>query len=192
MRLPTACPKCQRERLPGVDACARCGLLVARWEGFAVEEPSHPALEEPWRKLEAAWNDDKAHSAFLELAATVDGLDVAAAKYRKRKLAAPDDGRAERGLERAVTMAQTLYVARAQAERPPRAPVILKLLGTMFAGLILLVAVYVVIVTFMRPPDNGVDARTRSQSTPPPSAPMTSPHRQTSSAPPPASSAPRR
>ncbi len=192
MRLPTACPKCQRERLPGEDACARCGLLVARWEGFAAEEPTHPALEEPWHQLEASWNDDKAHNAFLELAATVDGLDVAAAKYRKRKLATPDDERAERGLARAVTMAQTLYVARAQAERPPRAPVILKIAGTMFAGLILLAAIYVVIVTFVRPPDNSGDARTRIQTTPPPSAPMTSPHRQTSSAPPPASSAPRR
>ena len=191
VRLPTACPKCQRERLPGEDACARCGLLVARWEGFAVEEPTHPALEEPWHKLEAAWGDDKAHTAFLELAATVDGLDVAAARYRRRKLAAPEDEKAERGLQRAVTMAQTLYVARAQAERPPRAPIILKIAGTMFAGLILLAAVYVVIVTFARPRDNG-DARTRIQSIPPPSAPMTSPRRQTSSAPPPASSAPRR
>lgn len=192
MRLPTACPKCQRERLPGEDACARCGLLVARWEGFAVEEPSHPALEEPWHALEAAWDEDKAHTAFLELAAAVDGLDVAAAKYRKRQVATPDDARAERGLQRAVTMAQTLYVARAQAERPPRAPIILKIVGTMFAGLILLAAVYVVIVTFVRPPDDARDARTRIQSTPPPSAPTTSPHRQTSSAPPPASSAPPR
>jgi hypothetical protein len=191
VRLATACPKCQRERIPGEDSCARCGLLVARWEGFAAEDPTHPALEEPWQKLEASWGDDKAHSAFLELASTVDALDVAAAKYRRRKLATPGDEKAERGLARAVSMAQTLYVARAQAERPPRAPVILKIVGTMFAGLILLAAIYVVIVTFTRTPNND-DVRTRSPTTPPPSAPMTSPHHQTSSAPPPASSAPPR
>jgi len=191
VRLATACPKCQRERMPGEDACARCGLLVARWEGFAVEEPTHPALEEPWKKLEASWSDDAAHSAFLELAATVEGLDVAAAKYRRRKLAAPEDEKAERGLQRAVSMAQTLYVAKAKAERPPRAPIILKIVGTMFAGLILLAAIYVVIVTFAQRPNNE-DARTRIPSSPPPSAPMTSPHHQTSSAPPPASSAPKR
>ena len=190
MRLPTACPKCQRERLPGEDACARCGLLVARWDGFAAEEPTHPALEEPWRALEAAWQDDKAHAALLELAATIDALDVAAARYRRKQLAAPDDERAARGLARAVTMAQTLYVARAKAERPSGAPVILKVVGTMFAGLILLAAVYVVIVTFVRP--GRSDVRTRNPSTLPPSAPMTSPRRQTSSAPPPASAAPRR
>lgn len=199
MRLATACPKCQRERIPGEDSCARCGLLVARWEGFAAEDPTHPMLEEPWQKLEASWNDDAAHSAFLELASTVDALDVAAAKYRRRKQAAPEDARAERGLARAVSMAQTLYVARAQAERPPRAPVILKIVGTMFAGLILLAAIYVVIVTFARPRNNeevggpaGADVRTKSPTTPPPSAPTTSPRRQTSSAPPPASSAPPR
>ena len=189
VRLATACPKCQRERVPGQDACARCGLLVARWEGFAVEEPTHPALEVPWQKLEQSWSDDAAHTAFLELAATVEGLDVAAARYRRRTLADPADERAARGVQRAVTMAQTLYVAKAQAERPPRAPVILKIVGTMFAGFILLAAVYVVIVTFTRRPD---DARTRSPQIPPPSVPMTTPRHQTSSAPPPASSAPKR
>ena len=191
VRLATACPKCQRERIPGEDSCARCGLLVARWEGFAAEDPTHPALEEPWAKLEASWSDDAAHSAFLELAATVEGLDIAAAKYRRRQLATPGDEKAERGLSRAVSMAQTLYVAKAQAERPPRAPVILKIVGTMFAGLILLAAIYVLIVTLTQRPNND-DVRTRSPTTPPPSAPMTSPHHQTSSAPPPASSAPRR
>lgn len=189
VRLATACPKCQRERVPGEDACARCGLLVARWEGFAVAEPTHPALEAPWQKLEQSWTDDAAHGAFLELAATVEGLDVAAAKYRRRKLADPSDERAERGVQRAVTMAQTLYVAKAKAERPPRAPVILKIVGTMFAGLILLAAIYVVIVTFTRTPD---ESRRRTLPTQPPSALTTTPHHQTSSAPPPASSAPSR
>lgn len=192
VRLATACPKCQRERMPGEDACARCGLLVARWDGFAVEEPTHPALEEPWKQLEQSWDEDAAHSAFLELAATVEGLDVAAAKYRRRKQAAPEDQKAERGLSRAVSMAQTLYVAKAKAERPPRAPMILKIVGTMFAGLILLAAIYVVIVTFAPRPNDNDEARTRSPTIPPPSAPMTSPHHQTSSAPPPASSAPKR
>jgi hypothetical protein len=149
----------------------------------------HPALEEPWQKLEAGWHDDAAHLRFLELAATVDGLDVAAAKYRKRKLAEPEDERAEKGLQRAINMAHTLYVAKAEAERPPRAPAILKIVGTMFAGLILLAAVYAVIVTFTTPPDNS---KMRTPPTPPPSAPTTSPHHQTSSDPPPASSAPSR
>ncbi len=123
---------------------------MTRWEGFAAEEPTHPALEEPWQQLVAGWDDDAAHTRFLELAAAVDGLDVAAARYRKRKQADPSDARAERGLQRSVTMAQTLYVARAEAERPPRAPMILKLVGTMFAGLVLLAAIWAVVISFRR------------------------------------------
>jgi hypothetical protein len=178
--------------MPGEDSCARCGLLVARWEGFAAEEPNHPALDEPWQKLLAEWQDDAAHTRFLELAATVDGLDIAAAKYRRMQLATPEDARAEKGLSRAVNMAQTLYKAKAQAERPPRAPIILKVVGTMFAGMILLTAIYVVMVTLVRPSVSRQEPRMQSPPTPPPSAPSPPPHRQTSSAPPPASSAPRR
>jgi hypothetical protein len=177
--------------MPGEDSCARCGLLVTRWEGFAVEEPNHPALDEPWQTLQSEWNDDAAHARFLELASTADALDVAAAKYRKRQLATPDE-KAEKGLQRAVNMAQTLYRAKAQAERPPRAPLILKLVGTMFAGLILLTALYVVLVTFVRPHDHAQDPRMQNPPTPLPSEPSPSPHHQTSSAPPPASSAPTR
>jgi hypothetical protein len=178
--------------MPGEDACARCGLLVARWEGFAAAEPNHPALDEPWQKLQTEWHDDAAHGRFLELASSVDGLDVAAAMYRRRQIATPDDAKAEKGLQRAVNMAQTLYRAKAQAERPPRAPMILKLVGTMFAGFILLTALYVVMVTFVRPSGSREEPRTQTPPTPPPSAPIPSPHHQTSSAPPPASSAPRR
>jgi hypothetical protein len=152
VRLSTVCPKCQRERLPGEDACARCGLLVARWEGYAIEEPTHPALDTPWVELEANWQSDEAHQKFLELAAACDGLDMAAARYRKRSLADVTDARAKKGVERAVTMAQTLYRARAAAERPPRAPAILKLVGTMFAGFILIAAVWVLVVALRTRP----------------------------------------
>jgi hypothetical protein len=144
MRVPVTCPKCQRERLPGKNACVRCGLLVTRWEGFAVVEPTLPALDEPWAELERKWEDAEAHHRFLDLAATLDGLDVAAARYRRINLLRPDDERAQVGLRQAAERAQRLYVTRAQMERPPRAPAILKLLGTMFAGLILLAALWAV------------------------------------------------
>jgi hypothetical protein len=142
MRTPMTCPKCQRERVPGKDACVRCGLLVERWDGFGSIEPSLPALDQPWDELQGKWEDAEAHLRFLDLAASLDGLDVAAAKYRRVNLARPDDDRAQTGLRQAAERAQRLYVARAQMERPPRAPAILKLLGTMFAGLILLAALW--------------------------------------------------
>lgn len=150
MRLPTVCPKCQRERMPGEDSCARCGLLVARWEGFAAEEPTHPALDEPWRALGASWQDEAAHKRFVELAASVDALDIAAALYRQRQRAVPDDTRAADGLARAVSMAQTLYVTRAELERVPGTPVALRLFGTLFAGLILVAAIWAIVLIVRR------------------------------------------
>jgi hypothetical protein len=144
MRMAMTCPKCQRERVPGKDACVKCGLLVSRWEGFATVEPSLPALDEPWAELQEKWHDAQAHHRFLDLAATLDGLDVAAAKYRRINLVRPDDERAQTGLRQAAERAQRLYVTRAQMERPPRAPAILKLMGTMFAGLILLAALWAI------------------------------------------------
>ena len=144
MRVPMTCPKCQRERLPGQNACVRCGLLVARWDGFVNVEPSLPALDLPWAELQNNWEDAEAHLRFLDLATQLDGLDVAAARYRRITLARPDDERATTGLRQAAERAQRLYVTRAQMERPPRAPAILKLMGTMFAGLILIAALWAV------------------------------------------------
>ncbi|MFI5289688.1 MAG: hypothetical protein ACHQ17_08555, partial [Polyangia bacterium] len=69
MRIATSCPKCQRERRPGEDACARCGLLVARWEGFLLELPLLPPVDQAWDELLRAWHDDEAHRRFLQIAA---------------------------------------------------------------------------------------------------------------------------
>jgi hypothetical protein len=124
---------------------------VSGWDGYAVDVPTHPALDEPWAALLSRWNDDAAHARFLELAATADALDVAAARYRQRRQVDRDDARAHKGLERAVLLAQRLYQARAQAERPPRAPLLLKIAGTMFAGLILMAAVWVLVIAARSP-----------------------------------------
>jgi hypothetical protein len=129
--------------MPTAASCPRCGLLVTRWGGFALDVPTHPALDQPWEELLGAWDDDTAHARFLEAAATADALDVAAARYRQRRLVTPDDGRAQRGLEKAATLAQRLYQMRARSERPPKAPIVLRVVGTMFAGLILVAALWV-------------------------------------------------
>src|SRR6476469_7668813 len=114
MSLPATCPKCQRTRQAGQDACAQCGLLVTRWEGFQLEVPSLEPVDKAWSDLQAQWTDDEAHQRFLDMAAQFDGLDVAAALYNKRSMDEPQDGRAREGLSRAVTLAQTLYAAKAR------------------------------------------------------------------------------
>lgn len=117
VRVPIVCPKCQRERKPGEDACARCGLLVARWDGFVLELPSVPEVDAAWTALAEAWHDAEAHRRFLELASSLDALDVAAAHYREAKRARPGDPRADDGLRRAVSLAESLYAQKAQAAR---------------------------------------------------------------------------
>jgi hypothetical protein len=117
MRTMVVCPKCQREARPGDPACARCGLLVSRWEGFIYERPVLQPVDEAWKRLEINWEDDRAHRQFLELAVSVDGLDVAAAHYQEARRARPDDSRASEGVRRSVALAQSVYTARSQAER---------------------------------------------------------------------------
>src|SRR5579883_1192808 len=77
-----ACPKCARVRQPGEDACARCGLLVTRWDGFVPDVSPHPLVDAAWEALLASWEDDGAHKRFLELSVSAGALDLAAARYR--------------------------------------------------------------------------------------------------------------
>ena len=115
----TVCPKCGYERPGGADACPRCGLLVSRWSGYLAPSLEHPALDVLWAKVEADWDDDGPHARFLDQAATLGALDVAAAHYRRRLLqseAAGGDARAQAGVDRAVRLA--LEIQGVQAPDP--------------------------------------------------------------------------
>jgi hypothetical protein len=140
VRVPIVCPKCQRERKPGEDACARCGLLVARWEGFVLELPSVPEVDAAWKQLQDVWHEADAHRRFLEQASSLDALDVAAARYREAKRERPGDARAEDGLRRAVSLAESLYAQRAQAARTAMPSGWLRVAGLVGAILVLSVA----------------------------------------------------
>lgn len=137
------CPKCQRERRPGEDACARCGLLVTRWEGFSEDVAKLEPVDAAWEALKREWHDEDAHRRFLDLSAQVSGLDVAAAHYRRAARERPDDPRPEMMLKRAFMLAQNLYAARAQAERTQLPSGWVRALGfvgaaiVVFAGLML-------------------------------------------------------
>ena len=119
--------------------------MVAHWGHFAATAPPvDPVLDAPWAALELAWDQDGAHGKFLDAAASADALDVAAAHYRRRRDANPEDARARAGLERTLMLAQRIYQARAQSERtPPSSVKTLKLLGTLFAGLMFGAVVYI-------------------------------------------------
>ncbi len=140
----TVCPKCGEERRPGADACRRCGLLVSRWATFKKDIlPAVPVLDALWAKLEADWENDALHARFLDEAATLGSLDLAAARYRAR-LRRGDDPRAQAGLDRAVRLVLQLH----KVEGPDPA------LGTAarlvkFAGIFIAVVLFVATVWVM-------------------------------------------
>jgi hypothetical protein len=152
MRIATSCPKCQRERRPGEDACARCGLLVARWEGFLLELPLLPPVDQAWDELLRAWHDTEAHRRFLQIAAGSDGLDVAAAHYRQAEREHPDDPRARAGIDRAVSMAVNLYVGKSLAARTSVPSGWLRLAGLAGAIVVVLAALGLFYMLFTRAP----------------------------------------
>jgi hypothetical protein len=150
MRAPLACPKCQRERRPGEAACARCGLEVDRWDGFAAAPPAHEALDAAWAALLTSWEDNDAHRRFLEAAAHMDALDIAAARYQERRREYPSDARADTGLRRAASLAENLQAARAQAERLRVPGAWLRIVGQLFAAVIVLGLVWALLFVFTR------------------------------------------
>lgn len=119
MGVSTVCPKCERERRPEEAACARCGLLVARWPRFQPPPIAHELVDASWAALEALWEDDSAHARFLDEASRAEALDVAATRYRERARKQPGDERARAGLTRAALLAERLHDARAAAPSEP-------------------------------------------------------------------------
>jgi hypothetical protein len=114
------CPKCGKQRGAQETACARCGLLVARWRNFAKHSIIPPSLDGKWAECEARWDDPAVHDAALSAAMAAHALPALARRYRKRLAGGPDKV-AETRLSRIAVLAEA--AARAQSERvvSPRA-----------------------------------------------------------------------
>jgi hypothetical protein len=143
------CPKCDRERHAGEAACARCGLLVERWDTFVAEAPRHPLLDPLWEALcdPARWRDEAAHARFLDEAARTGGLDLAAARYRAASRERPEDARAQAGLARAALLAERLHDAGAHGRVEAR---LVRLAGLLVAALLLAVSLWLVALSLRR------------------------------------------
>jgi hypothetical protein len=116
------------------------------WERFAAPAPSHPALDPLWRELQTRWSDDDLHARFLDTAASVRGLDVAAARYRQVLAERDTDVHASDGLKRAALLAERLHMARAMAEPPTRGAKAVRFAGAFVAGLVLMIAAWMLIL----------------------------------------------
>jgi hypothetical protein len=146
----TVCPKCASDRPVGADSCPRCGLLVSRWSNFARPEIHHPVLDTLWARVEAEWSDEGRHARFLDQAAVLGALDVAAARYRSRlaRLAeGRDEGersRAQAGLDRAVRLALQLQGVQAPDPAIASAGRLVKIAGLFIALVLFVTTLWVV------------------------------------------------
>ncbi len=107
--------------------CSACGaeaLLppapAATDAGPAGAEASAPGEEEAWARLEASWDDDGAHRAFLALFGDLAGLARAGARYREVLAARPGDAVALHWREEILRRATALGLAEMPRAALPR------------------------------------------------------------------------
>ena len=140
------CPKCG-EVQPEADACRRCGLVFARWQGGAVAAADDVDAEAArlWATCEAAWDEPSRHDAFIAFCQQRAQLPLAAARYRTAGLArGADDAMVTRALARLSKLALTTLELSAQRERPVERAlpyrktltVLVALLGLLALGLV--------------------------------------------------------
>lgn len=116
---PTECPKCGLTPLAG-DACARCGLLVARMAAWSEDAAVAPSLAAAWEACLAAWDDPAAHDRAASVALTVGEQPWLARRYRAYLRDHPDDAVAAARLARVARIAQAAVLATASTPHVSR------------------------------------------------------------------------
>jgi hypothetical protein len=86
------------------------------------EEVASPSEEEAWAAVVAAWSDEAAHRAYLARFADLDGLAVAAGRYRAVLSERPGDPVAARFREEIVRRATVVGLASLPRTQPAKRP----------------------------------------------------------------------
>jgi DNA-directed RNA polymerase subunit M/transcription elongation factor TFIIS len=81
-RESSACPKCGAPR-GAEDACAKCGLIFAKWTEDADSETPETVVQ-LWKNIQKHWDDEILHRDFLRACLEVEALSFAARCYRSR------------------------------------------------------------------------------------------------------------
>ena len=118
--LGNRCPKCGRGRADSGAACARCGLIFARWS--KTEAPRDTGLgpegEALWTDLQQRWGEQEQHDAFVKHCAKLGKLSAAGRCYREKIDADPKDALAMRMQTRIVGMATAALIPMRAANVP--------------------------------------------------------------------------
>jgi hypothetical protein len=116
------CPKCGRARADHARACARCGLVFARWTTKlhkAIDRTLDPESEALWAVLIEHWSDDAKHDAFVKHCAEQGRLPGAGMRYREYLDTQPGDAIATKMVNRIVGMASAALLP-ARTAPPPQ------------------------------------------------------------------------
>jgi hypothetical protein len=109
----------------------------------------HPALDGLWANVEADWENDAAHARFLDQAAVLGTLDIAAARYRQR-LKKDADPRAQAALDRAVRLALEIQGVQAPDPGLGKLARLIKITGILIAVGLFVATLWVVWATLGR------------------------------------------
>jgi hypothetical protein len=88
-----------------------------------AEPPGDPALDELWKRVLEAWDDDERHGALVELALRTQALAAIAARYRTLVDDPEKGARARQKLEGVATAATSLLFSTRTPRAPRRVPI---------------------------------------------------------------------
>ncbi len=144
--MPAECPKCGSTVKESAEACARCGLAVARMESFSATQASAASevLRAAWDKLVESWDDEARHEAMIRLATDQGEIGWLAGRYREQTRQRSGDEVSTRMLERIRKAGEATLFASATMRKASKEPKPYKntvaVLGLMIVMLVVAVA----------------------------------------------------
>ena len=154
-----SCPKCGTARDDARTHCKSCGLAHAKMTAFAAARDAVPdVLGAAWQRAVGSWDDRAAHDELLRLVTQHDAYAWAAARYRERVRAAPEDAVAQQQLDRVRKAAEATLLTTAAA-RQARTPSPYRGTMAVLGILIILIIALLVYAVARGPSSDGAPRR---------------------------------
>ena len=128
------------------NACPKCGLATDKMDAFArtlaADVPT--VVRTAWDAVDAKWEDDERHTAFMRVVVDENAFAWAAQQYRARL----PDPRAETMLRRVRKAAEARLVASASARPEPKT--VFHSVKILVGGAVLMVIALLLMLQFLK------------------------------------------